>query len=117
MSLLTVDQRAFKSDVHALIDRCGSEESHTREWMHSEVEGIVREHGIQIKAGEFAKHVTMLTAANNAQRAHKLVNALSDKALSKMALAMVLFLWVAIRLALLALFVVLVVMAYQWVTS
>lgn len=117
MSVFTIDQRAFKTDVHTLIDRCGTETSHTREWMHSEVEGIVREHGIQIKAGEFAKHVSMLTAANNAQRAHKLVNALSDKALSKTALATVLFLWVAIRLALLALFVILVVMAYQWVTA
>jgi len=84
---LMVDQTEFKRELHKLIDeyehKTALGERSWREEFESGVRGLVKKHRVHIKVGQLSSQLMKLLLAANAYRAHRLVDALEDRELSK----------------------------------
>lgn len=113
MNLLTLDLRPFKSDMHALLSAADTSTDAWDERLHADIVELVRRHRVPLDALPYANHVVKYMRANNAQRAHKLVDCLEDHSVTKARATLLLIgIWVT-RWSLVAGFILLVVWAYH----
>lgn len=118
-----IDQRPFQAEVHELIDTAYDDhpaddrapyrdKEHCVVSLESRIRDLCTEHRINITKDDYAKHIVKLITFSNQGRAHKLVNAIGDKGLSRFGEFAVLSIFIMIKLTLLAAFVVFVVWTY-----
>lgn len=107
MGLFMVNQVAFKTECHALIDAANSKEAKAE--LQSHIKGLVVRHGLAITASQFATQVARLVWANNQGRAHKLVNVVEDVDLTRTGVFALLATRGLVKLGALAGFIVFVV--------
>lgn len=113
-----VNHVPFKEDVHRLIDETMEKISTDPKFtslddFRSRIAELAKEHRIPITASGFANHLAKLIMANNAHRAHKLVDALGDSGLSIGGAVTIAILKVVFKYGMLALFILAILWAYN----
>ncbi len=111
--MFTVDQRAFKNDVHALIDDIEDDPPETGDDFIPQVVRFADSYGIVISAAEFGAALFKLIRERNASRAHKLVDALDDHSLTLVGFAARTVGKIVLKFGSIAAFIVFVVWAYN----
>lgn len=74
MGLLVKDNRAFKAEANSLID----DATVSADRVSDELGCLLRKHSVSITHDMFIEHVTRLVVASRYDRAHQLVNVISD---------------------------------------
>jgi len=110
MSLFFIDQREFLREVHEAINQGG-------EGLTGNLEALIGIHGIQIKKDVFIPSVIKLCAANNAKRAHKLVDAIGDSSLRLEWIRVIFMIALLIRFALFVGAVWIAIWLYLWMAE
>jgi hypothetical protein len=80
--MLTLDQRPFKKEVHALIDGIADDPPDLGDDFIPQVMRLADDYGIVINGGEFAAALFRKIRASNADAARALVNSLDDDSLT-----------------------------------
>lgn len=113
--MLRIDAKPFKEEMYAIID--AADVNMSPDEARLEIVERVKEHRIPINANKYASNVVKLILVKNKDRAKKLVDCFDDRPLSYFGEFLVRLTSRIIVLGLLAGFIVLVIMLYNWISG